>query len=116
MRGCGAIILDGDGNRFCDELGRRDYVSGEILKGKGPHRLVMNTKSSNEIKYHVEHYGARGLMLNFKSGAELAKYLGVSIDHLKNTFDLYNKDCAAGKPDRFGKRFFKNWPYEIEDT
>jgi hypothetical protein len=32
----------------------------------------MNTKSSNEIKYHVDHYGARGLMKKFKSGAELA--------------------------------------------
>merc|ERR1712070_401254 len=34
---------------------------------------------------------------------------------LKGTFERYNQDCAAGKPDRFGKKFFKNWPYNIED-
>jgi succinate dehydrogenase/fumarate reductase flavoprotein subunit len=116
MRGCGAVLLNGHGDRFADELGRRDYVSGEILKCKGPHRLIMNTKSSKEIQYHVDHYGARGLMKKFNSGADLAKELGVSSDYLKNTFEMYNKDCAAGKPDRFGKRFFKNWPYNIEDS
>lgn len=35
MRGCGGIILDANGKRFCDELGRRDYVSGEMFKNKG---------------------------------------------------------------------------------
>lgn len=27
LRGAGGILLDGKGNRFCDELGTRDYVS-----------------------------------------------------------------------------------------
>lgn len=42
LRGCGALLLDADGNRFCDELGRRDYVSGKMKEGKGPFRLVLN--------------------------------------------------------------------------
>ena len=36
LRGVGGILLDANGERFCDELGRRDYVSGEMNKGKGP--------------------------------------------------------------------------------
>jgi len=32
MRGCGGFIIDKNGKRFCDELGRRDYVSGEMFK------------------------------------------------------------------------------------
>lgn len=28
LRGVGGILLDKNGNRFADELGRRDYVSG----------------------------------------------------------------------------------------
>lgn len=27
LRGAGGLLLDGKGNRFCDELGTRDYVS-----------------------------------------------------------------------------------------
>ena len=30
LRGEGGILLNGKGERFCDELGRRDYVSGEM--------------------------------------------------------------------------------------
>jgi len=28
LRGVGGIVLDALGNRFCNELGRRDYVTG----------------------------------------------------------------------------------------
>jgi succinate dehydrogenase/fumarate reductase flavoprotein subunit len=27
LRGCGGILLDANGERFADELGRRDYVT-----------------------------------------------------------------------------------------
>lgn len=32
LRGVGGLLLDNEGQRFCDELGRRDYVTGEIWK------------------------------------------------------------------------------------
>ena len=34
LRGTGALLLDGNGKRFCNELGHRDYVSGEMGKNK----------------------------------------------------------------------------------
>ena len=30
LHGVGGIVLDAMGNRFCNELGRRDYVTGEM--------------------------------------------------------------------------------------
>lgn len=42
LRGVGGLLLDASGHRFCDELGRRDYVTGEMWKGKAPFRLVLN--------------------------------------------------------------------------
>lgn len=30
LRGVGGLLLDNEGQRFCDELGRRDYVTGKI--------------------------------------------------------------------------------------
>merc|ERR1712066_1109221 len=35
LRGVGGVLLDLDGNRFCNELGRRDYVTGMMWKNSG---------------------------------------------------------------------------------
>ena len=50
LRGVGGIILNGLGERFCDELGRRDYVSGMMFRSKAPFRLVLNSKAAREIE------------------------------------------------------------------
>jgi succinate dehydrogenase/fumarate reductase flavoprotein subunit len=68
LRGSGGIIINRDGERFVDELGRRDYVSGEMFANKGPFRLVLNSKSSKDIEWHCKHYCGRGLMINYKHG------------------------------------------------
>ncbi len=52
LRGVGGIMIDANGKRFCDELGRRDYVSGEMFNNKGPFRLILNAKASTEIEWH----------------------------------------------------------------
>ena len=31
LRGVGGVLLDLDGNRFCNELGRRDFVTGSTV-------------------------------------------------------------------------------------
>jgi len=49
LRGVGGILLDANGNRFCDELGRRDYVTGEMNKNKGPFRLVLTEKLQKKL-------------------------------------------------------------------
>ena len=132
LRGVGGIILDGNGKRFCNELGRRDYVTGEIWKNKGPYRLVLNGKASKEIEWHCKHYKGRGLMKQFESGADLAKEIGVSAAALEGTFNEYNgiaKKMAedpnggphdaypTGKSwDKFGKKYYHNLPLEMKDT
>ncbi len=90
LRGVGGIILDANGKRFCDELGRRDYVSGEMWKNKGPFRLVLNGKASKEIEWHCKHYNGRGLMKFYKSAGELAKDMGIDVNVLDKTFKDYN--------------------------
>jgi len=77
LRGVGGIILNAEGKRFCDDLGRRDYVSGEMFKNKAPFRLVLNSKASKEIEWHCKHYNGRGLMKFYKTGAEMAKDMNV---------------------------------------
>ncbi|KAF4731018.1 hypothetical protein FOZ62_021507, partial [Perkinsus olseni] len=62
LRGVGGILLDSNGKRFVNELHRRDYVSNTMFKNKAPFRLVLNSKSAQEIHWHCEHYKGRGVM------------------------------------------------------
>ncbi|KAI1772680.1 Flavocytochrome c [Hypoxylon cercidicola] len=119
LRGEGGLLLNADGDRFCDELGHRDYVSGmmwkEKDKGKFPIRLVLNSKASNTLDFHTRHYSGRGLMKKM-SGKELAKEIGCSPEHLQKTFTTYNAIAEGKQKDPWGKKFFHNMPLDINDT
>lgn len=119
LRGEGGLLLNGEGQRFSDELGHRDYVSGEMWKQKEakkwPIRLVLNSKASNVLDFHTRHYSGRGLMKKM-SGKALAKEIGCSEDTLQGTFTDYNAIADGKKKDPFGKKFFHNLPFDINDT
>lgn len=118
LRGEGGLLLNADGNRFCDELGHRDYVSGmmwkEKDKGKFPIRLVLNSKASKVLDFHTRHYSGRGLMKKM-TGQELAKEIGCSPDHLQKTFKTYNAIADGKEKCPWNKRFFHNVPFDIND-
>ncbi|OZJ05644.1 hypothetical protein BZG36_01474 [Bifiguratus adelaidae] len=116
LRGCGGILLTNEGDRFCDELGHRDYVTGEMWKiNKFPVRLILNTAASKEIEWHCRHYTGRGLMQKFENGEALAKDMGISPKKLEQTFEDYNAIAAGKKKDPFGKKFFQNVPIKMTD-
>jgi cytochrome b involved in lipid metabolism len=111
-------LLNSDGERFCDDLGHRDYVSGmmwkEKEKGKWPIRLVLNSKASNTLDFHTRHYSGRGLMKKM-TGKELAKEIGCTPEHLQKSFQTYNAIAEGKQKDPWGKRFFHNMPVDIND-
>jgi len=119
LRGEGGILLNSKGQRFCDELGHRDYVSGMIFKqkeaGNYPIRLVLNSKASNTLDFHTRHYSGRGLMKKM-SGAELAKEIGCGSQALDASFQDYNSIADGKKKDPWGKKFFHNMPFKVDDT
>lgn len=119
LRGEGGILLNSKGQRFCDDLGHRDYVSGKMWeekeKGNWPIRLVLNSKASNILDFHTRHYSGRGLMKKM-SGAELAKEIGVSDKDLQAEFKSYNAIAKGEKKDVWGKKYFHNLPFDINDT
>ncbi|GAM86030.1 hypothetical protein ANO11243_040400 [Dothideomycetidae sp. 11243] len=119
LRGEGGLLLNSKGERFSDELGHRDYVSGRMFdekkEGRWPIRLVLNSKASNVLDFHTRHYSGRGLMKKM-SGKELIKEIGCSEAALKKTFDDYNAIAEGKKKDPFGKKYFHNLPFNIDDT
>jgi len=109
------LLLDNQGLRFCNELGHRDYVTGEMNKrAKGPYRLVLNSKGAKEIEWHCKHYMGRGLMKHFKSGNDLAREMGINVKALDDTFKAYNQ-VATDNKDPYGKKFFHNLFFDVND-
>merc|ERR1712118_235848 len=104
LRGVGGVLIDREGKRFCNELGRRDYVSGMMWKNQPPFRLCLNSKASKEIHWHCEHYKGRGVMKGYKNMQELCDETGIKPDVLKKTLDPW------------GKKFFHNLTTTFDDA
>jgi len=138
LRGVGGILLDADGNRFANELGRRDYVTGQMWKNKGVKLgnttgffLCLNSKASKEMNWHAKHYMGRGLMKFYKNLGELAKEYKFDVKNIEAAFKEYNENCekqtkdpdggpyeayGGGKAwDKWGKKFYHNGPMEVND-
>jgi succinate dehydrogenase/fumarate reductase flavoprotein subunit len=139
LRGVGGFLLTMDGKRFCNELGRRDYVTGEMWKNHGLTQgsctgffLCLNSKASAEITWHCKHYKGRGLMKEYANLGELATEYGIPLANIEETLKEYNEvaDKIAKDPeggpydaygggktyDKWGKKFFHNLPVEVSDT
>merc|ERR1719247_2180680 len=106
LRGVGGIILNKEGERFANELGRRDYVTGEMWKNKPPFRLCLNKAASDEIIWHCKHYTGRGVMKYYESGADLAKDMGVPVQTLIDTHDIHYQSAKKTEKDPDGG----SWP------
>jgi len=106
LRGVGGLVLDAHGKRFANELGRRDYVTGEMWKNKPPFRLCLNKAASDEIIWHCKHYTGRGVMKYYASGADLAKDMGVDLKVLQDTHQAHYEAAKKMEKDPEGG----SWP------
>merc|ERR1719317_776061 len=106
LRGVGGLVLDANGKRFANELGCRDYVTGEMWKNKPPFRLCLNKAASEEIHWHCKHYTGRGVMKFYETGEALAKDMGVSLSTLEATHDAHYQAAKKTEKDPDGG----NWP------
>merc|ERR1712051_534147 len=106
LRGVGGLVLDAEGKRFANELGRRDYVTGEMWKNKPPFRLCLNKAASEEIIWHCKHYTGRGVMKYYKSGEELAEDMGIPVSVLEETHEVHYQAAKKTEKDPDGG----SWP------
>merc|ERR1712203_1175597 len=139
LRGVGGVLLDINGKRVANELGRRDYVTGMMWKNDGVKLgnttgffLCLNSKASNEIQWHCKHYKGRGIMKSYKNMEEFAKVYNIPLANIDATFKEYNmladkqtndpeggpyEAYGGGKSwDKWGKKFFHNLPMEVNDA
>ena len=88
LRGVAGLVFDVHGNRFANELRRRDYMTGEMWKNKPPFRLT----ASDEIAWHCRHYTGRGIMKFYESCAALAENVGVPVSKMQDSVEAH---CQA---------------------
>jgi len=106
LRGVGGLVLDANGKRIANELGRRDYVTGEMWKNKPPFRLCLNKAAAEEIIWHCKHYTGRGVMKYYDSGAALAADMGVPVSVLEETHESHYQAAKKTEKDPNGG----SWP------
>ncbi|WP_320047191.1 flavocytochrome c [uncultured Ilyobacter sp.] len=106
----GAILINKQGNRFVEELERRDVVSNGILSQEGGvayllwgqeiERVANRTQSS---KTEVEALKRENL---FCEGdlKECADFMGINTEAMMETLEKYNGFVASGKDEEFSRR------------
>jgi flavocytochrome c len=124
MRGVGGILINNLGQRFCNELGTRAYVTDQMLKhdknfaetgrwnrtSKVPtFHLVLSSSASTAAKKHVDLYSHKGLLTRLVGVDALAKFMNVDRHTVTATLRDYQVAATAGV-DSFGKTSFSGVP------
>jgi flavocytochrome c len=116
LRGVGGILLH-QGQRFCNELGTRDYVTQQMLARKSSNdeiptfALVLTEEAAQHADKHVSLYYSKGLLTKANGLEELAKMMNLPSETLQRTFLQYQNSTVTGR-DSFGKTVFKGLPLD----
>ena len=115
MRGVGGILLNSNGERFCNELGTRQYIVDEMNKlSNKTFYIVLNQKAVENVKSHLNHYMSNNLITEIKTGQNVATKIGIKVTKLESTITQYN-ESVKNKKDRFGKTVFPV-SFTMDDT
>uniref|UniRef100_A0A1I7TMS0 fumarate reductase (NADH) n=1 Tax=Caenorhabditis tropicalis TaxID=1561998 RepID=A0A1I7TMS0_9PELO len=122
LRGKGALLINSDGKRFGNELGRRDYTTRRILNhakpieesfqggSSGRHAAVMLMSEATIDAFGRPAFNfyaiVKKFFVKYNNSDELAKALGVDGSVVKSTLDDYKDIFDKKKEDPFGKKVF----------
>ena len=117
LRGVGGILINQKGERFCNELGTRDYVSQKIIQNcemakdgsitQYESYMLINQKAIDVYGGKVDFYIKKGYLRKYDSIKIFTEKMGISkyYDNLIKTIKEYN-ESADKKLDQFGKKVF----------
>ena len=125
LRGVGGILINEKGQRFCDELGTRDYVTEKIVENcqkqdtkeidQYESYLIMNQEMAKEFGNNFYYYkDVQGFITQHDNFSELANNINVDYNNLEKTINSYN-DAFAKNIDEFNKTTFP-YKFNLSDT
>lgn len=105
VRVAGAILINADGERFCDEMHRRDVVSVNIMKQKEKYAFLIGS----EDVYHkkIDSYYESGYVVKANTLAELATEIGLDPAKLEKAVNTYNSYVEAGEDPEFQRGVYR---------
>jgi flavocytochrome c len=124
MRGVGGMLINKKGQRFCNELGTRAYVTDMMLSHDAQYaktrewnseaeiptfHLVLSSSAADDGKKHVDLYSHKGLLTKIEGIDALAAWMGLPTKAVASTIQSYQKAAQKGQ-DEFGKTVFNGLP------
>lgn len=106
LRGNGAILVNAEGLRFCDEVGTRDAVSAAELAQTGGRAWLVIDQRMADASSVIAGYISKDFAVQGATYADLAKAMGVPPDTFSETMEKWNRSVAAGKDEEFGRTSF----------
>ena len=106
LRGDGAILVNKEGERFCDEVGTRDAVSAaEIAQTDGEVWLIVDQKMADASAV-IQGYLKKEFAFSGETWEELAEAIDAPADALVATMDRWHELHAAKNDEDFGRTSF----------
>ena len=103
VRGNGAILVNHNGQRFCNEMDTRDVVSAAILKQEAGEAFLVFDQAVRQSLASIETYANQHLLSEGATVEELANRIGISGGSLSESISRYNAQQEAGRDDDFGR-------------
>ena len=115
LRGIGGILINFNGERFCNELGTRDYVTKKIIENcnKVDNNeieqyqcfLIINEKGFKDYGTNINFYYNKGLLRKYNDFKTFSEEYNINYTILNNTIFKYNEYYDKGI-DPFNKKVF----------
>lgn len=103
VRGNGAILVNSEGQRFCNEMDTRDVVSAAILKQNNKEALLIFDQTVRKSLASIETYANQHLLSQGATLEELATLVGIPADNFSLSVSRYNTMQKKGHDDDYGR-------------
>ena len=121
MRGVGGLLINDAGQRFCNEVGTRAYVSNKMLEHDlefaktgnwsvtaeiPTFTLVLSSSAAQDGKKHVDLYTHKGLLTRLEGVKALADWMGLPKATVVATLREYQKSACKKELTSLARRRF----------
>ncbi len=106
MRSLGAILVNQEGKRFCNDLSTRDAVSAAELEQTGGYAYIIFDQNLVDQNKSAKEYISKGMTSTGETYEELAKNMGLEGDAVaafEQTMATWNEAVATGEDKEFGR-------------
>lgn len=102
LRGDGAILLNKEGKRFCNEILTRDVVSAHVNEQPDSYAWLLADQNMADKSAVIEKYVSKGYMIKCDTVADLAKLIGCDEATLQETLNTWSADCTKVDDYKYG--------------